>query len=86
VKAGAICPDKNVAAMALDHGIGGFAFLLRHSRQIGGALRMNAGANGGETRERVVEVTMRSTARATRMCSRILTWAIATVIRRPRRT
>ncbi len=57
IQAGAICPDKNLAAMALDHGIGGFAFLLRHSRLASAArLRMNAGANGGETRERVVEV------------------------------
>ncbi|WP_455271079.1 UDP-N-acetylmuramate dehydrogenase [Rhizobium herbae] len=56
VKAGTICPDKNLAAMTLDHGIGGFAFYYGIPGTIGGALRMNAGANGGETRERVVEV------------------------------
>ncbi len=56
VKAGAICPDKNLAAMTLDHGIGGFHFYYGIPGSIGGALRMNAGANGGETRERVVEV------------------------------
>lgn len=56
IRAGAICPDKNVAAMALDHGIGGFHFYYGIPGSIGGAARMNAGANGGETRERVVEV------------------------------
>ena len=43
ILAGAICPDKHLAAMAMDNGIGG-------------AARMNAGANGVETRERLVEV------------------------------
>ncbi|MDO9414561.1 UDP-N-acetylmuramate dehydrogenase [Pararhizobium sp.] len=56
ITAGAICPDKNLAAMALDHGIGGFHFYYGIPGSVGGALRMNAGANGGETRERVVEV------------------------------
>lgn len=56
IRAGAVCPDKNVAAMALDHGIGGFAFYYGIPGSIGGAMRMNAGANGMETRERLVEV------------------------------
>ncbi|UVC06872.1 UDP-N-acetylmuramate dehydrogenase [Rhizobium sp. TH2] len=56
IRAGAICPDKNIAAMALDHGIGGFAFYYGIPGSIGGALKMNAGANGTETRERVVSV------------------------------
>ena len=56
IKAGAICPDKNLAAMALDHGIGGFAFYYGIPGAIGGALKMNAGANGTETAERLVEV------------------------------
>ncbi|SIQ20900.1 UDP-N-acetylmuramate dehydrogenase [Rhizobium sp. RU20A] len=56
IKAGAICPDKNIAAMALDHSIGGFEFYYGIPGSIGGALRMNAGANGGETKDRVVEV------------------------------
>ncbi len=56
IKAGAICPDKNIAAMALDHGIGGFYFYYGIPGSIGGALRMNAGANSGETSERVIEV------------------------------
>jgi UDP-N-acetylmuramate dehydrogenase len=56
IKAGAICPDKHLAAMAMDNGIGGFAFYYGIPGSIGGALRMNAGANGGETAERLVEV------------------------------
>lgn len=56
IRAGAICPDKNVAAMALDHGIGGFHFYYGIPGSIGGAVRMNAGANGAETRDRLVEV------------------------------
>jgi UDP-N-acetylmuramate dehydrogenase len=56
IRAGAICPDKNIAAMALDHGIGGFAFYYGIPGSIGGALKMNAGANGTETKERVISV------------------------------
>jgi len=56
IKAGAICPDKHIAAMAMDNGIGGFAFYYGIPGSIGGALRMNAGANGTETKDRVVEV------------------------------
>jgi UDP-N-acetylmuramate dehydrogenase len=56
IRAGAICPDKNIAAMALDHSIGGFAFYYGIPGSIGGALRMNAGANGTETKDRVVEI------------------------------
>ncbi|MER9304588.1 UDP-N-acetylmuramate dehydrogenase [Mesorhizobium sp. M0293] len=56
IKAGTATPDKRVAAVALDAGIGGFHFYHGIPGAIGGALRMNAGANGVETRERVVEV------------------------------
>lgn len=56
IRAGAACPDKRVAALALEAGIGGFHFYHGIPGGIGGALRMNAGANGVETRERVVEV------------------------------
>lgn len=57
IRAGAAVPDKRVAAVALEAGIGGFHFYHGIPGAIGGALRMNAGANGVETRERVVEVT-----------------------------
>lgn len=56
LRAGAALPDKRLAAAALDAGIGGFHFYHGIPGAIGGALRMNAGANGAETVERVVEV------------------------------
>jgi UDP-N-acetylmuramate dehydrogenase len=56
IRAGAATPDKRLAAVAYEAGIGGFHFYHGIPGAIGGALRMNAGANGVETRERVVEV------------------------------
>ena len=55
IRAGAALPDKRLAAFALDEGLGGFAFFHGIPGTVGGALRMNAGANGAETRERLVE-------------------------------
>lgn len=54
---GAAMADKMVARAAIDAGIEGFAFYFGIPGGIGGALRMNAGANGGETAARVVSVT-----------------------------
>lgn len=48
--------DKKLAAAALEAGIGGFHFFNGIPGSLGGALRMNAGANQVETRERVIEV------------------------------
>ena len=56
IRAGTAIPDKRLAAVALEAGIGGFHFYHGIPGALGGALRMNAGANGVETRERVVEV------------------------------
>jgi len=56
LRAGAATPDKRVAAAALEAGLAGFHFYHGIPGGMGGALRMNAGANGVETRERVVEV------------------------------
>jgi UDP-N-acetylmuramate dehydrogenase len=56
IKAGTATPDKRIAAVAYEAGIGGFHFYHGIPGAIGGALRMNAGANGVETREVVVEV------------------------------
>lgn len=53
---GTAVPDKRLAAKALQAGIGGFAFYHGIPGGIGGALRMNAGANGTETTQRVIEV------------------------------
>ena len=56
IKAGAAVPDKRLAAAALAAGIGGFHPYHGIPGSIGGALRMNAGANGVETMDRVAEV------------------------------
>ncbi len=56
IRAGAAAQDKKVAAVALQAGLDGFAFYYGIPGAIGGALRMNAGANGMETTDRVVEV------------------------------
>ena len=55
VTVGAALADKRLAAQVLEAGIGGFAFYHGIPGAIGGALRMNAGANGVETRERLIE-------------------------------
>ena len=55
VSAGAAAPDAQVARAAAEAGIDGLAFLRGVPGSIGGALRMNAGAHGGETRETLVE-------------------------------
>ncbi|WP_020184497.1 UDP-N-acetylmuramate dehydrogenase [Methylopila sp. 73B] len=54
--AGAAAADKRVALEAMEAGIGGFAFFAGIPGALGGALAMNAGANGTETSDRVVEV------------------------------
>ncbi|MCB1495208.1 MAG: UDP-N-acetylmuramate dehydrogenase [Bauldia sp.] len=55
IVAGTALPDKRLAAFARDEGLGGFAFFHGIPGTVGGALRMNAGANGVETRDRLVE-------------------------------
>ena len=57
LRAGAALADKRLAAAALEAGLGGFAFYHGIPGGLGGALRMNAGANDLETRERVLQVT-----------------------------
>ena len=57
IRAGASLADRRLAAHALEAGLGGFAFYHGIPGGLGGALRMNAGANDVETRERVLEVT-----------------------------
>lgn len=56
LRVGAATPDKHVAAMALEAGLSGFAFYHGIPGGIGGALKMNAGAHGADTSERVVSV------------------------------
>jgi len=56
IRAGTAVLDKRLAAFALEAGLGGFEFYHGIPGGLGGALRMNAGANGTETTNRVVEV------------------------------
>ena len=57
VSAGAATLDKRVAETAAAAGIGGLEFLFGIPGTIGGALRMNAGANGGETKDVLIEAS-----------------------------
>ena len=55
LRAGTAVPDVKLARAAADAGIGGLAFYRGIPGSIGGALRMNAGAHGRETRDVLVE-------------------------------
>ena len=55
VSAGAAALDKRVAEAAAAANIGGLEFFFGIPGTVGGALRMNAGANGAETRDVLVE-------------------------------
>ncbi|WP_349357682.1 UDP-N-acetylmuramate dehydrogenase [Stappia sp.] len=57
IRVGAAVPDRKLAEAAATAGQGGFAFYAGIPGGIGGALRMNAGAHGHETREVMVELT-----------------------------
>ncbi|WP_029353037.1 UDP-N-acetylmuramate dehydrogenase [Bosea sp. 117] len=55
LRVGAAVPDVKVARAAADAGIDGLAFYRGIPGGIGGALRMNAGAHHGETRDCLIE-------------------------------
>jgi UDP-N-acetylmuramate dehydrogenase len=55
VRAGAAVPDVRVAKAAQEAGLAGLAFLRGIPGAIGGALRMNGGAYGGETKDILIE-------------------------------
>ena len=55
LRTGAAVPDIKVARTAADAGIDGLAFFRGIPGSIGGALRMNAGAHGGETKDVLIE-------------------------------
>jgi UDP-N-acetylmuramate dehydrogenase len=57
VRAGTAALDKRVAETAAAADIGGLEFYFGIPGSIGGALRMNAGANGGETKDVLIEAT-----------------------------
>ena len=55
LRVGAAVPDVKVARAAADAGIAGLAFYRGIPGSIGGALRMNGGAHGTETKDVLVE-------------------------------
>ena len=55
LRAGAAVPDVKLARAAADAGISGLSFFRGVPGSIGGALRMNAGAHGRETKDVLVE-------------------------------
>lgn len=55
VRVGAAVPDVKLARAAADAGIDGLAFYRGIPGGVGGALRMNAGAHGGETKDALIE-------------------------------
>jgi UDP-N-acetylmuramate dehydrogenase len=57
VSAGAAALDKRVAETAAAANLGGLEFFFGIPGTIGGALRMNAGANGTETKDVLIEAT-----------------------------
>jgi UDP-N-acetylmuramate dehydrogenase len=57
VSAGAAALDKRVAEIAASANLGGLEFFFGIPGTVGGALRMNAGANGAETRDVLIEAT-----------------------------
>ena len=52
---GAAVPDMRLARAAADAGVAGLAFYVGIPGSVGGALRMNAGAHGGETTDVLIE-------------------------------
>ncbi|MGE0230158.1 MAG: UDP-N-acetylmuramate dehydrogenase [Flavobacteriaceae bacterium] len=55
VTAGAALPDMRVARAAAEASVAGLSFLRGIPGSIGGALRMNGGAYGGETKDALIE-------------------------------
>ncbi len=55
VRAGTAVPDVKVARAVAEAGIAGLAFYRGIPGSIGGALRMNAGAHGSETKDVLIE-------------------------------
>ena len=56
IRAGTAALDVRVARVAAEHGIDALTFLRGIPGSIGGALRMNGGAYGGETKDVLIEV------------------------------
>ena len=58
VRAGAACLDSMLAKRAGASGVGGLEFYVGIPGTVGGALRMNAGCYGDETKDVLLEVTV----------------------------
>ena len=58
ITAGALALDANVANVAAENGIGGLEFLSGIPGTVGGAVKMNAGCYGTETKDVMVEATI----------------------------
>ena len=58
VTAGAAALDRTVALQAAAHNVAGLAFFSGIPGTIGGALRMNAGSYGSETKDRLMSATV----------------------------
>jgi UDP-N-acetylmuramate dehydrogenase len=71
LRAGTAVPDVKVARAAQEASIAGLSFLRGIPGSIGGALRMNGGAYGGETKDALIE------ARGVDRAGRIVTFANA---------
>jgi UDP-N-acetylmuramate dehydrogenase len=71
LRAGTAVPDVKVARAAQEASVAGLAFLRGIPGSIGGALRMNGGAYGGETKDALVE------ARGVDRAGRIVTFSNA---------
>lgn len=56
IRSGTAVPDMRLAKAAAEAGLDGLAFFRGIPGSVGGALRMNAGAHGGETTDVLVEV------------------------------
>jgi len=69
-KISAAVPDVKVARAAADAGIAGLSFYRGIPGGVGGALRMNGGAHGRETKEVVIEAR---DARGRELCARGVT-------------
>jgi UDP-N-acetylmuramate dehydrogenase len=67
VRVGAAVPDVKVARAAQEAGVAGLSFLRGIPGGVGGALRMNGGAYGGETKDALVQA--RAVDRQGRICT-----------------
>ena len=71
LRVGAAVPDMQAARAAAKAGLGGLSFYRGIPGSIGGALRMNAGAHGAETKDALIE------SRGVDRQGRIKTWSLA---------